>query len=305
MGTPPGGLHPREARQRRDAQLARDLLRRGRPDAAIVAADAALADTPTSLPALRVPLDGAIALGRTGEALRAARAMRALGAPEDLTATERRLVGQLLVDETDWAPGLASSLCSNPDGPSLLLLPATPDDPDALAWVDRVLASATAAGLRPVVVQVISPAHGAATDVPRGVEVVRVELGSAYPKDAAPDRRATDRAWASASAARALRPARIIALVAREQGTLATGLALQAAIGCQLVAVVREATPGDGWPGTSARRLGRADLVVAAADASGPAVVEALRGIATPGVLVPGATSPGLRDPAVPAPRPV
>ena len=134
---------------------------------------------------------------------------------------------------------------------------------------------------------------GDAGAAPEGVSWLPLDLGPTYPADPPADRAALDHAWAAALAARSVRPARIVVLVAGErQYELAVGLALQAAIACPLTALVASGTVRPGASGPLATRLRAADRVIDMGDASGGSVADRLRvlgGPAQAGVLIGGA----------------
>ena len=281
-GRPPGGVPVREARLRRDTARGRELLRGGRAGAAVEVADALLAIAPASVPAFWLKLDAEVATGRSRDALRTIRALRRREDAPKLAALERRLAGLVLVEETDWVPGLpAAAPCHDPDGPSLVLVPGDDLGPEGSRWVEGALEALAAAGLRPVVLVVRGAQPGSAGDhvaaLPGPVSRVRIDLGPSWPADAPADRRILDVAWAAASVARTMRPARVVALVGGSGDALVAGVALGEATGCPAIAVVAAAEPGRDWPGTSARRLERARAVIAAPDPMAQELLEFLR----------------------------
>ena len=179
--------------------------------------------------------------------------------------------------------------------------------PGQAAWIRDVLAGLADAGLRPVVFS--SPGESAARRprpagagsvqgdagaAPEGVSWLPLDLGPAYPADPPADRAALDHAWAAALAARSVRPARIVVLVAGgRQHELAVGLALQAAIACPLTALVASGTVRPGASGPLATRLRAADRVIDMGDASGGSVADRLRVLGGPADPVSSSVEPG------------
>jgi hypothetical protein len=287
QGRPPGGLSVAEARLRHDLARCRDLLDSGHAQAAIEAADALLAAAPTSVPVLRLKLDAEMAAGRSRGALRTIRTLRRRQDTRTLAALEQRLVGSTLADETDWIPDLPpGGPCRDPDGPSLVLVAGDAwRSRQRSIWVDEILGALVAADLRPVVVlapgtRFDPPGAGETMPRPGTVTWFPIDLGPSYPTDPPADRAVLDHAWVAAAAARTIRPARIVALVAGDQRGLTAGISLRDAVACPLAAVVAASEPVVDWPGTSARRLNRADRVIRAPDQADPGLIRALRGIA-------------------------
>ena len=201
---------------------------------------------------------------------------------------ERRLAGALLLNETSWVPELpAHPVVVDPAGPTIVLAPAVDVRVSGLgAWVDDVLAGLANAGMRPVVfpspgASAIGRSRPAGTETGPGTAGVAwhpLDLGPGYPADPPADRAAHDHAWAAAIAARAIRPARIVALVVRErQHELTVGLALRAALACPLAALVAPGTLAPETEEPLETRLRGADLVIDLGDPSGGSAVARLR----------------------------
>lgn len=263
-GRPPSGISAQQARLRHDAEPGRELLGRGRPHEAMRAAEALLALTPSSEPALRLALDAQMAAGQWGAALGSARRLRDLDASPRLEALERDLAGRMLTGETDWVPSLpVLEPCGDPNGCTLVLQTQEAGEETA-AWTALAATAARDAGLRPLV------AVGRVGDAPRkdpspwpeDQPHVVVDLGGGYPDDAPADRRLTDLAWACARTAQRVRPSRILVAVAEPPGPLAVGIAVSVATGLPLWAVTRSGGSQAVWPGTTRRLLDRVARVV-------------------------------------------
>ncbi len=271
--------------ERLDLAAAADLLARGDVEGAIRAADDLLLARPSSLAALRLRLDAEQAAGRSRAALRTVREIRRRKDADGLAALERVLAATMLLEETDWVPDLAPRPpCHDPEGPSIVIVP--PDrgrGPGRTEWVDGILGDLAEADLRPVAI----PPPGAPSPLPAdgaepGDHAIRwhpLDLGPAYPADPPADRAVLDHAWAAAAAARTIRPSRVIALVAEgDAHAVAVGLALKAATGCPLAAIVGPGPrTGPETPGSARLRL--VDRVVVTGAANDPGLVAALRAL--------------------------
>jgi len=289
-GDPPRGVPVDEARLRHDLANTRDLVAAGDYDAVLAASDAVLATHPASVHVLRLRLQAQQAAGRTREALRTVRAIRRLDDSQTMARLERRLAGALLLDDTAWVPELLPCPSMvDPAGPTIVLVPDVDGHaPEPGAWVDEVLAGLVDAGVRPVVLSSpcasatgrLRPAGTEATTTSAGVARHPLDLGPGYPADPPADRAANDHAWAASIAARSIRPARIVALVVGErQHELAVGLALRAALGCPLAALVAPETLAQRAVEPLASRLRAADRVMDLGDATDGSAVDRLRGL--------------------------
>jgi hypothetical protein len=266
------------------------MLAGGDYDAVLAATDPMLAAHPAGIAVLKLRLQAQQATGRPGAALRTVRAIRRLDDSRTMADLERRLAGAVLLDHTSWVPELpAHPSVVDAAGPTIVFAPLFDDRAPGLgAWVDAVLAGLNDAGLRPVVMS--SPGatavgrsspSGTVTRPGRGgVPWYRLDLGPAYPTDAPADRAVHDHAWAAAFAARSIRPARLVALVAHaSQHELTVGLALRAALACPLAAVVAPGTLAPAVEGPVPARLRAADLVITFDDTIRGNTVERLRGL--------------------------
>jgi len=285
-GRPPGNLPVAEARRRSRLIAGEDLLARGDPDGAIRVADALLAAGPPSVPALRLRLAAEQASGRSRAALRTVQAIRNREDSARLADLEVRLAGTILVEETDWVPLLPPRPpCRNPQGPAIVIIPPEHGrGPQRAGSLDAVLRDLAEADLRPVAIPPPgSPAPASAADGGLERAATRwhpLDLGPAYPADPPADRLVLDHAWAAAAAARTIQPSLVIALVPHgDEHCLAVGLALGAAIGCPVAAIVGPGSTPDhaARPGTG--RLRRADRVITTGAADDPALGTALRAL--------------------------
>ncbi|MDA8238072.1 MAG: glycosyltransferase family 4 protein [Chloroflexi bacterium] len=233
------------------AAAAQEALAGGRPDDALAIADRVLAAHPRLVAALEVRQVALFRLGEPTASLAALRAVRAIADRPERARLEERILAMLRESDPGWLPRIPGPpeplVAADPGRVLHLLKESVPDRQSGYTMRSQYIARAQrAAGLDPVVVTALGFPRSTTgrpappTETVDGIRFHRLDLGPAYPADAAPDRYLEDYAWLAAGVVRTERPAVIHASSGiRGYDAALVGLALRERHGVPLVYDVR------------------------------------------------------------------